>query len=83
MATFLVFMPTILLSGFMFPVNSMPEPIQWLTAVNPMRHYLEVVRGIYLKGAGVAPLAVQYLALLLLGTGLLAVAAARFRKRVR
>lgn len=83
MTTFLVFMPTILLSGLMFPVSSMPELFQWLTLINPMRHYLEVVRGIYLKGAGVSPLAGQYLALLLLGAGVLAFAASRFSKRVR
>lgn len=83
MTTFLVFMPTILLSGLMFPVSSMPDLFQWLTLINPMRHYLEVVRGIYLKGAGVAPLAVQYLALSLLGAGVLAFAASRLSKRVR
>ncbi|HEX6019944.1 MAG TPA: ABC transporter permease, partial [Burkholderiaceae bacterium] len=51
MVSFLVFMPTILLSGFMFPVTSMPEVFQWLTLLNPMRHYLEIVRGIFLKDA--------------------------------
>ncbi|MCC7241351.1 MAG: ABC transporter permease, partial [Acidobacteria bacterium] len=45
MASFLIFMPTILLSGFMFPVSSMPEIFQWLTLLNPTRHYLEIVRG--------------------------------------
>lgn len=82
MATFLVFMPTILLSGLMFPVSSMPEIFQWLTLANPMRHYLEIVRGIFLKGAGVAPLMRQYLALFVLGAGILVFAASRFTKRV-
>jgi ABC-2 type transport system permease protein len=47
MAVFLIFLPTILLSGFMFPVTSMPEVFRWLTLINPMRHYLEIVRGIF------------------------------------
>ncbi len=80
MASFLVFMPAILLSGFMFPVSSMPEIFQWLTLLNPMRHYLEIVRGIFLKGTGFGALWPQFLALLLLGTGLLWFAASRFRK---
>lgn len=82
MTSFLVFMPTILLSGLMFPVGSMPELFQWLTLVNPMRHYLDIVRGIFLKGAGVIALWPQYLALLALGAGLLGFASSRFRKQV-
>lgn len=82
LATFLVFMPTILLSGFMFPVNSMPEIFQWLTLANPMRHYLEIVRGIFLKGAGFAPLWRQYTVLAVLGVSALTVAGGRFRKVV-
>ena len=82
LTTFLIFMPTILLSGLMFPVNSMPKVFQWLTYVNPMRHYLEIVRGIFLKGAGLTALWYQMMALLLLGVGLLGFAASQFRKQV-
>jgi ABC-2 type transport system permease protein len=82
MTSFLVFMPTILLSGLMFPVSSMPVLFQWLTLVNPMRHYLDIVRGIFLKGAGIAPLWPQYLTLAVLGTVVLVFAASRFRKQV-
>jgi ABC-2 type transport system permease protein len=81
MAVFLVFMPTMLLSGFMFPVSSMPPLFRWLTLANPMRHYLEIVRGIFLKGAGLAALWPQFLALLLMGVGILWLAADRFRRR--
>ena len=81
LTTFLNFMPTILLSGLMFPVNSMPKVFQWLTYLNPMRHYLEIVRGIFLKGAGLNALWYQFAALLVLGVGLLGFAAGRFRKR--
>jgi ABC-2 type transport system permease protein len=82
MTTFLIFMPTILLSGLMFPVSSMPEFFQWATLANPMRHYLEIVRGIFLKGAGLQPLWMQYAALAALGVGILAFATTRFHKRI-
>ncbi|GJM45473.1 MAG: transport permease protein [Gemmatimonadota bacterium] len=82
MGSFLVFMPAILLSGFMFPVSSMPTIFQWLTLLNPLRHYLEIVRGVFLKGAGIEHLWTQHLALLVMGVVILAVAAGRFRKRV-
>lgn len=81
MATFLIFMPAILLSGFMFPVRSMPVFFQWLTLLNPVRHYLEIVRGIFLKGAGPAALWPSLLALLLIGLALLGFAATRFHKQ--
>jgi len=82
MASFLFFQPTILLSGFMFPINSMPVFFQWLTLLNPMRHYLEIVRGIFLKGTGLWALWPQVLALLVMGTGILWFASTRFKKRV-
>lgn len=81
LASFLVFMPSMLLSGFLFPIGSMPEPFQWLTLVNPLRHFLEIVRGIFLKGVGLEALWPQHLALAGLGLVLLGLAAARFRKR--
>jgi ABC-2 type transport system permease protein len=81
MTTFLIFQPTMLLSGFMFPVSSMPEPFQWLTLANPLRHYLEIVRGIFLKGAGLVALWPQYLWLLVMGTAILWFASTRFSKR--
>lgn len=82
MASFLIFQPTILLSGFMFPVRSMPELFQYLTLLNPMRHYLEIVRGIFLKGAPVDALWPQLLALLAMGAALLWFASTRFKKTV-
>ena len=82
MGSFLFFMPTLLLSGFMFPVDSMPGVFRILTLGNPVRHYLEIVRGIFLKGAGFHALWPQFLALLILGLGILGLAAGRFRKRL-
>jgi len=64
MVMFLFFMPAILLSGFMFPVFTMPEVFQWITLANPIRHFLEIVRPIFLKGAGIGELWPSYLYLL-------------------
>lgn len=81
MVSFLVYMPAILLSGFMFPISSMPDSFQWLTLLNPMRHYLEIVRGVFLKGVGPGALWPQYLALALTAGAVLWFAAERFRAR--
>lgn len=80
LTTFLVFMPTILLSGFLFPVSSMPQVFRWLTLVNPLRHYLEVVRGVFLKGAGPGAVAHPLLALVAIGTVVLSLAVWRFHE---
>jgi len=81
LSSFLLFMPTMLLSGFMFPVASMPEIFQWLTLLNPLRHFLEIVRGVFLKGATAADLAPQLAALALIGTVLMSAAISRFARR--
>lgn len=82
MTTFLFFMPILLLSGFMFPITSMPASIQYVTLINPVRHFLEIVRAVFLKGAGLDVLWPQYVALLVLGIGILSFAASRFQKRL-
>jgi ABC-2 type transport system permease protein len=82
MGMFLIFLPAVLLSGFMFPVDSMPKVFQWLTVLNPVRHYLEIVRGIFLKGSGIGPLWQQYAALAVMGLAILGFAASRFEKRI-
>lgn len=79
----LMFMlPAILLSGFMFPIANMPEVIQWLTYLNPLRYLLVIVRGVILKGNGFNVLFPQFGMMLLLGAGLFSLAAARFRKTI-
>ncbi len=83
MSTFLLFMPAMLLSGFLFPVSSMPALFQWLTIANPMRHYLEIVRAVFLKGAGLEALGQQFAALLVLGAVIFGAAVWRFRARAR
>jgi ABC-2 type transport system permease protein len=80
MASFLFLQPALLLSGFMFPVSSMPVFFQYLTHLNPLRHFLVIVRAIFLKGSGVGLLWPELLALLGIGLTVLLVAAGRFRK---
>jgi ABC-2 type transport system permease protein len=82
MSAFFIIFPAMLLSGFAFPIKNMPEVVQWLTLVNPMRYYLVIIRELYLKGTGIATLWPQMLALLLLGTSVLMVAVFRFRKNI-
>ena len=82
MTTLFVFQPMFMLSGFSFPIRNMPEIVQWVTYLNPMRYFMEVVRGIFLKGVGIEILWPQILALAVLGTTILAISAMRFRKRL-
>jgi ABC-2 type transport system permease protein len=82
MSAFFVIFLSMLLSGFAFPVDNMPLAVQWLTLINPVRWFMEIIRGLYLKGVGVAILWPQLLALLLIGMVVLGVAVARFRKTV-
>jgi hypothetical protein len=65
--------------GTATPVT-MPKVFQWLTFANPMRHFLEIVRGVFLKGVGFEALWIQYLLLGVMGTAVLWLAAARFRR---
>lgn len=80
MTAFFFMMPAILLSGFIYPIANMPAPIQALTYLNPLRYFLVIIRGLYLKGTGFAVLWPQMAALALLGLGMLALAAGRFKK---
>lgn len=80
MTTFFFFFPAMLLSGFIYPIANMPEPVQWLTLANPLRHVLVIIRGVFLKGVGVDLLWPQLLALLTIGLVVLGFAVTRFRK---
>jgi ABC-2 type transport system permease protein len=81
-AQFFFFMPSTFLSGFTFPIANMPAVIQWLTYLIPLRYFLEIVRGIFLKGATIADLWPQASALLVFGIGILSLSVLRFRKRL-
>lgn len=80
MTTFFFMLPSILLSGFMFPIENMPRVIQWVTCAIPLRYFLVVVRGIFLKGNGIGILWPQVAALAGLGLLILAASVWRFRK---
>ena len=80
MTTFFFFMPAMLLSGFMFPIANMPRVVQWLTYLNPMRYFLVIIRGIFLKGVGLDILWPQMLGLAVIGCTTLWIASRRFQK---
>lgn len=80
MANFFFSMPAFMLSGFAFPIRNMPAAVQYLTYLNPMRYFIEIVRGIFLKGVGVTVLWPQMAALALYGTLVLSMSVMRFRK---
>lgn len=80
MTAFFYYFPAMLLSGFVFPVANMPEKVQWLTYLNPLRYFLTIIRGIFLKGVGLDILWPQMAALLVLGMVTLWFAARRFQK---
>ena len=79
-ASFFFVLPNILLSGFMFPRAAMPEIFQWLGAALPLTHFLQVLRGILLKGVGLEALWRETLILMAFAVGLIALAERRFRK---
>jgi len=80
MSAFLFYFPAVLLSGMVFPIANMPQVVQWLTLLNPLRYFLIIIRGVFLKGVGAGILWPQMLALAVLGTLMLALASRRFRK---
>ena len=82
LGAFAFMLPAMLLSGFMSPISSMPAWLRPFTMLIPMRHYIEIMRGCLLKGAGIRDLAQQMIALLVLGIGILGISVGRFRKRL-
>ena len=77
---FFFIMPAILFSGFGSPISSMPESMQWLTYLNPLRYFQEVLRSVYLKGGGLAALWQEMAAMGLLSIIMLAISVLRFQK---
>ncbi len=82
MSMFMVVFPLILLSGFAFPIENMPEFIQWITYANPMRYFLVIVRGTFLKGLSIDSLLVETLALTALGLIYISATFAFLKKRL-
>jgi ABC-2 type transport system permease protein len=81
-ATFFFFQPAILLSGFATPIETMPTAFQYITYLSPLRYFLVIVRGIFLKGVGIDILWPQIVALFVLGAVILSASALRFKKRL-
>jgi len=82
MTTFFFILPIFMLSGFVFPIANMPTVVQWLTYLNPLRYFLVIIRGIFLKGVGPQILWPQYAALAVIGIAVFAGAVGRFRKKL-
>jgi ABC-2 type transport system permease protein len=78
--SFFFIMPAITFSGFGFPISTMPQWLQYLTYLSPLRYFLVVLRGTYLKGVGMEILWPQMLAMAALGSSLLIIAILRFHK---
>ena len=81
-AIFFIMMPMIMLSGFVFPIENMPQIVQYITYLMPLRYFLVIVRGIFLKGVGLDILWPQVVSLGVFGVAILGLAVARFQKRV-
>jgi ABC-2 type transport system permease protein len=82
MANFFFSTPAFMLSGFAFPIRNMPVAVQYLTYLNPLRYFMEIVRGLFLKGVGASVLWPQMVALAVYGIAVLGLSAARFQKKL-
>jgi ABC-2 type transport system permease protein len=83
LAALVAFLPAFLLSGFAFPLESIPVVLQWLSCAFPARYMVEISRAVFLKGAGLADVAVPLAALAAYAAILLAMATLLYRKRAR
>jgi drug efflux transport system permease protein len=83
MTMFMFFLPAMMFSGFFFPIENMPVAFQYVTLLDPVRYYVEAVRAIFLKGAGLPALWPQIAALGVMGVAILWFATTRFQKTVK
>jgi ABC-2 type transport system permease protein len=83
LTSFMFMQPAVLLSGFAFPIQNMPEVIQYLTYLNPLRYFMTIVRGVFLKGTGWEVLWPQVIPLIIMAVFFIGLAAALFKKRVK
>jgi ABC-2 type transport system permease protein len=82
MSSFFFFLPALLLSGFAFPIRNMPVSVQYLTYLNPLRYFMQIVRGLFLKGTGVESLWQEIVALAIFGVAILGISVLRFQKKL-
>jgi ABC-2 type transport system permease protein len=79
---FFLMLPMIYLSGFVFPIENMPKPMQYVTYIIPLRYFIIIIRGLFLKGVGMHELWGQALILFLFGLAILGLSISRFSKKV-
>lgn len=82
LGAFLFLVPSVILSGFATPIANMPDPVQYLTLLNPLRYFLRILRGVFLEGNGAALLFDQYWPMALIALATLSLAAWLFRHRM-
>jgi len=80
--TWMTLLPSIFLSGFFFPLQSMPAVLQWISYIIPLRYYLVIIRALLIKGVGISAIWQETLALGLFGLVIMLAASLRFRKRL-
>lgn len=81
-AIFGVMMPMIFLSGFAFPIENMPDVIQYISYIIPLRYFNDIIRGVILKGIGITELWLEAVALLIIGVTILSLSSLRFSRRL-
>lgn len=82
LTVFMTLLPSIFLSGFFFPLQAMPQVLQWVSYAIPLRYYLVIIRSLLIKGVGVQAIRSDIIALALFGFVIMTLAALRFRKRL-
>ena len=82
LAIFVVMLPMVFLSGFAFPIENMPKSIQLVTHIIPLKYFMVIIRGVILKGIGIAELWQELLVLFIMGVCILALSAKRFSKKL-
>lgn len=78
----MLLLPAIFLSGFFFPLEAMPQFLQWISHIIPLRYYLVIIRSLMLKGADIRGLSNEIIALAVFGAAIMTIASLRFRKRL-
>ncbi len=79
---FMTLLPSVFLSGFFFPLEAMPEPLQWVSYLTPLRYYLQIIRALLLKGIGIHAIRDEVAALVIFGIAIMYLASTRFHKRL-
>jgi ABC-2 type transport system permease protein len=82
LTVWMTLLPSIFLSGFFFPLEAMPQFLQWISYIIPLRYYLIIIRALLIKGVGAGPIWSEILALALFGIAIMTAASVRFRKRL-